>query len=62
MTETTGGRDRRTTDVSHESTWGATEAAKQEWADAHPAPAEEEQLPAPSQSQPGPTYKNPNAA
>ena len=61
MTETTGGRDRRTTDASHESTWGATEAAKQEWVDAHPAADGTEMLPGEAESQPGPTYDNPNA-
>lgn len=41
MTETTGGRDRRTTDPNPESTWGATEAAKQTWVDQHATAARE---------------------
>jgi hypothetical protein len=63
MTETTEGRDRRTTDRSHESTWGATEAAKAEWRDAHqPIDTEREELPGQAETVPGPTFENPNEA
>jgi hypothetical protein len=62
MTETTYGRTRQAADDGHESTWGASEEIKRAWAQAHPAAPVGEQLPAQAPSQPGPTYKNPNAA
>lgn len=49
--------------AGHEDTWGATPAFKAAWADAHPAPerTDAEELPAPAQSEAGPTYETPNA-